>query len=583
MSKAPYSSRQSSRRRHAGGVIHTYQGYDPVELPGPISSMEQQGDLAALGMEHMLTYGSMRRFSEEELANAIHLDPSQIQGLGPSLESLIAMLEERKRKILETYETSHARLMAENAYLDHAASLDPPRKSRKAYRSAIEGFQYAELKKLWYRQDDEGSAFATGLLHLMEELGRLYQVEKLASDYGFTGHEKMSVDRALEIKAELEQIDKLLEQLRQAMENAQLAVIDMDELSEFADSGQIEELEAFQRQVEEMIREQARRQGLERGEAGGYDLTPEAYRLFQSRVLGTIFADLSAGKTGRHQADLSGEGAVEMQRTRAYEFGDSIAHMDIPATITNAMLRQQGGGSVGPVRFRPEDIEVHLTRNNPKCATVVIVDMSGSMRHGGQYVDAKRMALALDGLIRSEYPGDYLGFIEMYSVARIRTIGEVVAMMPKVPTIRDPVVRLRADMSDPEMNEYRVPQHFTNMQHALSLARRLLAAQDTPNRQVVLISDGLPTAHYEDQDLYMLYPPDSRTEEMTLREARLCKQEGITINMFVVPSWSQDEDDIRFSHRMAQTTGGRAFFTAGHDLDRYVVWDYVNHRRSVIG
>jgi uncharacterized protein with von Willebrand factor type A (vWA) domain len=128
-----------------------------------------------------------------------------------------------------------------------------------------------------------------------------------------------------------------------------------------------------------------------------------------------------------------------------------------------------------------------------------------------------------------------------------------------------------------------VPPHFTNIQQSLQMARRLLATQDTPNRQVVLITDGLPTAHCEDQWLYMLYPPDPRTEQATLREGLLCARDGITINLFVIPSWSQSEEDIRFAQRLAGSTKGRVFFTAGKDLDRFVVWDYVQRKREVLG
>ncbi len=106
--------------------------------------------------------------------------------------------------------------------------------------------------------------------------------------------------------------------------------------------------------------------------------------------------------------------------------------------------------------------------------------------------------------------------------------------MPKPVTLYDPVVRLKADMSDERVSEMQIPPHFTNIQHGLQLARQLLAAQDTPNRQVILITDGLPTAHFEGKDLYLLYPPDPRTEEATLREGQLCRREGITIN--IVPA-----------------------------------------------
>ena len=130
---------------------------------------------------------------------------------------------------------------------------------------------------------------------------------------------------------------------------------------------------------------------------------------------------------------------------------------------------------------------------NPKCATVVVMDMSGSMRYDGQYMNVKRMALALEGLIRSEYPGDFLRFFEMYSFARACAPGQIVELMPKPVTLFDPVVRLKVDMSREDVSESRIPPHFTNLQHALQLARQSLATVDTPNRQIIVITDGLPT------------------------------------------------------------------------------------------
>ena len=221
-------------------------------------------------------------------------------------------------------------------------------------------------------------------------------------------------------------------------------------------------------------------------------------------MLKEIFSDLQAARSGRHCGPIVGDGAVEMPRTKAYEFGDSPAHMDIPQSMINAMLRNGPGL---PVRLTAEDIEIHQTRNSPKCATVVIMDMSGSMRYDGQYVNAKRMGLALDGLIRSEYPGDYLQFVEMYTFAKPRRVAEIPSLMPKPVTLFESVVQLRADMSDERISEFDIPHHFTNIQRALQIARQMLAAQDTVNRQIILITDGLPTAHFEAEQLYLLYPP----------------------------------------------------------------------------
>ncbi len=192
------------------------------------------------------------------------------------------------------------------------------------------------------------------------------------------------------------------------------------------------------------------------------------------------------------------------------------------------------------------------------------------------------MGLALDGLIRSEYPGDFVQFVEMYTFAKPRPAGEIAELMPKPVTICDPWVRLKADMADPSISEMQIPPHFTNIQHGLQMARQFLSRQDTPNRQMILITDGLPTAHFEGSMLYMLYPPDERTERATLREGQLCRRERITINIFLLPSWSQSSEDIQFAYRLAESTLGRVFFTAGRDLDRYVVWDYVSRRRSIV-
>jgi len=149
-------------------------------------------------------------------------------------------------------------------------------------------------------------------------------------------------------------------------------------------------------------------------------------------------------------------------------------------------------------------------------------------------------------------------------------------------TIYDPIVRLRADMSDPRVSEMQIPAHFTNIQHGLQMSRQFLASQDTPNRQVILITDGLPTAHFEGPHLFMLYPPDPATEEATLREGGLCHRERITINIFLLPGWSQSREDVQFAYRLAESTAGRVFFTAGKDLDRYVVWDYLKRRREIV-
>jgi uncharacterized protein with von Willebrand factor type A (vWA) domain len=570
------SSNLPDRSARLGGIIHTYQKYDPVEFPSPTA---EPPDMVSPAFEHLLSYGSMRRLSEEELARAVKIDPSQIRGLGASLESIRQILEERKRKILSTYETDSVQKSAAQAFKDSAKRAQPPSKLVKDFNEAIREEQLYDLERLWYRAGDERSDFAKQLLRITERLGEKYQIDELASKYEFTGDQELSVEEALKVKQELETIDKLLQQIQEAMKNAQIGVIDLEELSQFVEPGDIDQLGELQQQIQEYLRQMAEQQGLEAQQRGGFQLTPKAYRLFQSKLLTRIFEQMQASRSGRHQGPITGEGAVELQATRDYEFGDSITQMDIPASFTNALLRN---GPSLPVRMRAEDIVIHKTRNNPKCATSVLLDMSGSMRYEGQYVNVKRMGLALDGLIRSEFPGDFLQFIEMYTFAKPRHVSEVVELMPKPVTLYDPIVRLKADMSDPAVSESQIPPHFTNIQHGLSLARKFLTSQDTPNKQIIIITDGLPTAHFEGETLFLLYPPDPRTETATLREAHLCAREGMTINIFLLASWNQTPEDIKFAYKIAESTKGRVFFTAGRDLDRYVVWDYVSRRKSII-
>ena len=560
-----------------GGITHTYLGYDPMEFPPP--TKPRSGEAADAMLDHMLMYGTRRKFTDRELADAIHLDPSQIKGLGPSLDVLKAMLEERKRKILERYETSAVRDLAGDAFDAAAAKIDVPEalapKLKPALDAALDRRQLADLERIHRRVPD-----ATPLAHtLMRAIARLrdqFAVEQLHAKYPFTGREQLDVPTALAVKEELERIDKLLRQIEEALKNAKPAIIDMDALREYASDEQMADLDRLQRQVNELLRKMAEEAGLERSPEG-YKVSPRAMRTYQKHLLATIFSDLADARRGRHDGVDSRDGAVELPSTRAYEFGDSPANLDVPQSILNAVAR------TGRARPSGEDLEVHRTRRAPKCATALILDMSGSMRYGGQYIACKKMALALDGLIRSEYPGDFLQAIEMYTVAKMRPAGEIVEMLPKMVSINDPVVRPRADMSDPEISERDLPLHFTNIQRALQLARQALSAQDTPNRQIFLLTDGLPTAHFEGSDLYMLYPPDPRTERETMREAMRCRQDGIVVNIFLLPSWSQSEDDVQFAHRLAESTGGRVLFAGGEDLDRFVVWDYVKMRRTIIG
>ncbi|MFN9220357.1 MAG: hypothetical protein ACK6D0_21205, partial [Planctomyces sp.] len=289
----------------------------------------------------------MRELTEEELANAIRLDPGQFPGLGPSLDSLLRMLRERREKILATWETQTVRKKTVKRMAEAARQARPPGQFSKSFWNAIRSEQLYQLENLWYRAERVDPDFAARLPALMETMGEKYQVDMLASKYEFTGTQALTVEQAIEVYQELQQIDELLKQLEEAKKNARLAVIDLEELSEFADPETVQKLSAFQEQIQQHLKNLMEQQGLSGGN-GRVQLSPKAYKLFQGRLLERIFSDLQASRSGRHQGPVEGDGVVELQRTRPWEFGDATAQIDLPGSLINAMLRQ---GADRPLRL----------------------------------------------------------------------------------------------------------------------------------------------------------------------------------------------------------------------------------------
>lgn len=295
--------------------------------------------------------------------------------------------------------------------------MNPPKPLREDVRKALRRGHIPELERVWYAAERRDPEFAQELLVALSALSDRYEVDELAARWHFTGRQGLTVEQAIQLKMELESIEKLLEQLREAKKNAKIGIIDLDELKQFVDEADIDQLNEMGRQIQELVRRQAEAQGLERDAEGNYSLTPKAHRVFQAKLLDEIFSDLEAGRAGRHTGPIEGEGVVEIPKTRPYEFGDAASNIDLTQTLINAAAAGERTAG-GRVRIKADDIEIHRTRNNPKCATCLLVDMSGSMAQMGQYIQSKRMAMAMDGLLRSEYPGDFLRTIEIASFAR---------------------------------------------------------------------------------------------------------------------------------------------------------------------
>jgi uncharacterized protein with von Willebrand factor type A (vWA) domain len=287
--------------------------------------------------------------------------------------------------------------------------------------------------------------------------------------------------------------------------------------------------------------------GLIEQREGRMELTPKGIRRIGQRALGDLFKRLLQDRQGRHEIERSGAGHERSDEHKPYEFGDPF-HLDVGRTIRNAITRQ-GAGT--PVRITPEDFEIERTEQVTRSATVLMLDVSLSMEMRGRFLAAKKVAMALHALISSQFPRDYLGMVSFGRVAR-------------------------------EVKPERLPEATwdfewgTNMQHAMMLARKLLA-RETGRKQIIMITDGEPTAHIENGDAWFDYPPSPRTIEMTLREVQRCTKENIRINTFML----EDNYYLRdFVERMMKMNRGRAFFTTPETLGDYVLVDFLDEKRS---
>lgn len=312
---------------------------------------------------------------------------------------------------------------------------------------------------------------------------------------------------------------------------------------------------------------------VEKDSEGKYRITPRGIRRTETKALEQLFDVRGRGSLGRHDTDFRGAGQVQHEDSRPYQYGDPVSNLNLHETLRNAIQRQSGGP---PIRITEDDLVVHETEYQTACATVVLLDMSGSMTRYGKYGAAKKVAMGLQALVRDKYRGDSIEVIGFYSYASPVNERELLLSAPKPVSIFDSRVRLRINLDQPKGF---VPQHFTNIHAGLQLARRTLQRKSTQNRQIIVITDGEPTAHMEGRDLLLIYPPCEQTARVTLAEAKRCAAEGIHISSFALIEDYFYLDLVNFVQQMARVTGGVAAYCNADDLGGMVVESFVGGRR----
>ncbi len=321
--------------------------------------------------------------------------------------------------------------------------------------------------------------------------------------------------------------------------------------------------------------EQIEKAGLiEKDGEGKYQVSPKGIKRMQLGALSDLFQTFQRDAIGKHETPLKGTGSIRHEDSRPYLFGDPLANLNLHETIKNAYNRQ-GGGT--PIRLQQDDFVVHETEHQTSCATVVLIDMSGSMSRYGKYAITKKVALALQAMVRAQYPTDSLQMVGFYSFANRMTERELLNSAPKPVSIYDSRVHLRLSLDDPPK---RAPQHFTNIDAGLKLARNLLTRQASANKQIIVITDGEPTAHIEGREVVLIYPPAEKTAQYTLAEARRCANAGIRVSSFALIEDYFYVGLVNFVEEMARVTKGVAASVGLDDIGTYVLDSFVHGRRQ---
>ncbi len=478
-------------------------------------------------------------------------DPEAMARMKDMLSELNHMLEQRERGEEPDFQ----------GFMDRYGDFFP--ENPKDLDELLEAMaaRMAAMQAMLNSMTPEQRAQLQGLAEqLLEDMDLRWQVDQLAQNlrsafpgagwerrFDFSGSDPLGFSEANDVLRDLGDLDQLEQLLRSASNPGALAEVDLDRAKTLLGDDAALSLERMS-QVAKMLEEA----GLIEHREGRYELTPKGIRRIGQNALAELFTRLTKDAAGRHEVERLGAGHERAHSSKPYEFGDPF-NLDIQRTVRNG-VRRAGPGT--PVSLLPEDFEVEETETLTRSATVLMLDVSLSMPMRDNFLAAKKVAMALHSLISSQFPRDFLGMVTFSKVAR-------------------------------ELRPEHLPEvswdfdYGTNMQHGLLLSRRMLSRQ-TGTKQVIMITDGEPTAHFEPgmDEPFFSYPPVRETVDATLREVNRCTRDGIRINTFMLDASGYLK---AFVEKLTQLNRGRAFFTTPETLGDYVLVDFIEQKRSATG
>lgn len=495
----------------------------------------------------MLKRNAMSSFAKDMAQRLKSMNPESLAAMRHFMEAINQILEARKRgeePDFDAFMKQFGQFFGENPpkNLDELIErLQQQMAQAQALMESLSPADRQELQNLIDSMLDESTKYEAA--KMMANMESLYPGFMDADGYDFSGKESISYSEALKLMEHLQKMDKLEEQFQYSRFDETLDEIDDNLVNELLGKEASEEMKRM-RELTKMLEDA----GYIRKNRGQYELTPRGMRKIGEKALNTVFASLKKDRSGSHFIKQRGTGGERVDETKRYEFGDDF-DLHLQKTLTNAILREPKV----PVKLEVGDFEVFQQEQATRSATVMMLDMSMSMRMGGNFEAAKIVSIALNSLITGKFPKDSLYILGFSAVARRLTT---------------------EDLTYITWDDF---QPYTNMQHGFMTARKILAKERAANKQIIMISDGMPTAHIEGGQIVFNLPTTRRCIDVTLREVNNCTRAGIVINTFMLPS---HEIFNIFVDQMARLNHGRVFFTEPGDLGKYIIVDYINNKRT---
>jgi len=527
----------------------------PADIPGQVKGLSEYDFMDDQAREKFkelmdsLQQQMMQQFfqgMQQSLQNMTSEDIARMREMIRDLNKMLRERQEGKEPDFDSFMQKHGE------YFPGVNSLDDLIEQMQQQMAAMQGImdnlsseQREELQNLMEQLmgDDR---IRVDLMELAQNLEAVAPMENMRTRFNFRGDESLPLNEAMRMMSRLQQMEGLEDQLSEARRMDNLEAIDSEKVKELLGDEEYQSVEQL-KELMKMLEEA----GYIQKRGNRWELTARGIRKIGQKALQDIFNKLKRDGFGRHVSPFRGVGGERTDESKVYQFGDPFL-LDLEKTLMNALHRR---GTGTPVGLQKEDFEVYRTEFTTQSSTVLMIDMSLSMIYNGCQPAAKKVAVALESLIRSQFPRDNLYIVGFSRIAQEFKPNELIEMS----TLDN--------------------QQGTNMAHGLMLSRQLLARHRGVNKQIIMITDGGPTVWYEDGEWLFNWPYNHMAEQQTLLEVQRCTREGITINTFML------EDDnwmIAFVNQMSQINHGRTFYADKNNLGEYLLVDYLNSKRKIV-